>query len=180
VFDPNALYVYADIKIENGKLLNYKPLESLSRFIEMEELRHVRFGTLKNVIEIKNQTITIPKMLVSSNALSLSASGSQTFSGNINYFVQLNLFDVLGKKFGKRKQHYEFEEVDENEFNLFLHISGTTDKPIVKYDRSGMREKLKKQKEEFIQHKEGPKSYNKIKESKQWETKEELEYIEWD
>jgi hypothetical protein len=180
VFDDNEFYVYADMKIENGRLINFKALESLSRFIELEELRNVRFGTLKNVIEIKNQTITIPKMLIQSNVLSLSASGTQTFSGNINYMVKLNLFDVLGKKFGRKKQQFEFEEVDENSFNLFLNITGTTDKPIVKYDRSGMKEKFKQQKEEFKQNKEGTKPYNKAKETKDWETKEELEYIEWD
>jgi hypothetical protein len=180
VFDEKSLYTYADIKIENGRLLNFKPLESLSKFIELEELRNIRFGTLKNVIEIKNQTITIPKMLITSNALSLSASGTQTFIGNINYLIKLNLFDVLGKKFGKRKQQFEFEEVDENNFNLFLNVTGTIEKPVVKYDRSGMKEKFKQQKEEFKQYKEGTKPYDKAKESKQWETKEELEYIEWD
>jgi hypothetical protein len=180
IFDENSLYTYADVKIENGKLLNFKPVESLSRFIDMEELREIKFGTLKNVIEIKNQSITIPKMLIASNVLSLSASGTQTFSGNINYLVKLNLFDVLGKKFGKKKQQFEFDEIDENSFNLFLNITGTINKPEVKYDRSGMKEKFKQQKEEFKQNKEGKKPYSKAQESKDWQTKEELEYIEWD
>jgi hypothetical protein len=179
-FDRNSLYVYADMKIDNGKLLNFKPLESLSKFISIEELRNIKFATLKNTIEIKNQTITIPKMLINSSALSLSLNGTQTFSGNIDYHIKLNLFDVLGKKFGKNKQQFEFDEVDENNFNLYLSISGTIDKPIVKYDRSSIKDKMKQQKMEFKQFKEGTQQYNKVKETKDWETKEELKEIDWD
>lgn len=179
-FDPSSLYVYADMKIDNGKLLNFKPLESLSKFMSVDELRNIKFGTLKNTIEIKNQTILIPKMLINSSALSLAVSGTQTFSGNIDYHIKLNLFDVLGKKFGKNKQQFEFEEVDENNFNLYLSIGGTIDKPIVKYDRSSIKDKMKQQKMEFKQFKEGTQQYNKAKETKDWETKEELKEIDWD
>lgn len=181
VFSPNELYVYADMKIDNGKLLNFKPLESLSKFISIDELRNIRFGTLKNTIEIKNQTIAIPKMLINSSALNIAVSGTQTFSGNIDYAIKLNLFDVLGKKFGRNKQQFEFEEIDEGNFNLFLNIGGTIDNPIVKYDRSGMKEKLKQQKDDFKNYKQGiQEPYTKAKETKQWETKEELQEIDWD
>lgn len=181
IFDPNSLYTYADIKIDNGALLNFKPLESLSRFVKLDELKNIRFGTLKNTIEIKNQTITIPKMLISSSVLNIGVMGTQSFLGNINYQVKLNLFDVLGKKFGRNKQSFEFEEPDENSFNLFLTITGTTDKPIVNYDRTGIKDKFKKQKEAFKDFKEGKQEpYTKNKESKDWELKEELEEIKWD
>jgi hypothetical protein len=181
VFDPASLYVYADMKIDNGKLVNFKPLESLSKFISIDELRNIRFGTLKNTIEIKNQTISIPKMLINSSVLNISVSGTQTFSGNIDYAIKLNLFDVLGKKFGRNKQQFEFEEIDEGNFNLFLNIGGTIDNPIVKYDKSGMKDKWKQQKEEFINFKTGTQTpYTKAKETKDWETKEELQEIDWD
>ncbi len=181
VFSPNDLYVYADMKIDNGKLLNFKPLESMSKFISVDELRNIRFGTLQNTIEIKNQTITIPNMLINSSALNIGVSGTQNFNGNINYSIKLNLFDVLGKKFGRNKQQFEFEEIDESNFNLFLNIGGTIDNPIVKYDRSGMKEKWKQQKQEFKNFKTGTQTpYNKAKETKDWETKEELEEIDWE
>lgn len=181
IFDKDAFYTYADLKIENGKLTDFKALESLARFIEIEELRNIRFGTLKNIIEIKHQTITFPKMLITSSALSLSASGTHTFNGHIDYYIRLNLFDILGRKFSKRKHLFEFEEVDEDDFNLFLHITGTADKPIVKYDRSGLKEKLQQQKEAFRHYKEGnQKPYTRAKESQQWDTSQEPEYIEWD
>lgn len=181
IFSPNDLYVYADMKIDNGKLLNFKPLESMSKFISIDELRNIRFGTLRNTIEIKNQTITIPNMLIQSSALNIGVSGTQTFSGNINYATKLNLFDVLGKKFGRNKQRFEFEEIDESNFNLFLNIGGTINNPIVKYDRSGMKDKWKQQKQEFKNFKTGTQSpYTKAKETKDWETKEELEEIDWE
>ena len=57
-----------DMSIVNGELNNVEAMKSLSRFIELKELESVRFATLKNLIEIKNQIVNIPKMEVKSTA----------------------------------------------------------------------------------------------------------------
>lgn len=57
----DKLYAGIDMTIENGELNNVESMKSLSRFIELKDLENVKFATLKNQFEIKNQVITIPK-----------------------------------------------------------------------------------------------------------------------
>lgn len=181
IFQSDKLYVYADINIENGALKKFKPLTALSHFVKLDELMHIRFAQLKNTIEIKDETLHIPKMLVLSNAFNISLNGSHRFNQEIDYLVMLNLYDVLGKKFGRKKSEFEAEEIEENKFNLFLHISGTTENPIVKYERKGMKQKWQEQKQALKDFKTGKqKPYSPNKENKDWETKSELEEINWE
>ena len=68
-----------DVEIQDGELIGFEPVEALSRFIRIDELRHIRFSSLENSIRIENRRIHIPAMEVQSSALSLSlreATGS--------------------------------------------------------------------------------------------------------
>ncbi|MGQ0829807.1 MAG: hypothetical protein ACT4ON_15580, partial [Bacteroidota bacterium] len=96
--DMEKLYAGIDMSIENGELNNVESMKSLSRFIELKELENVRFATLKNQIEIKNQLITIPKMEVKSTAINITAAGTHSFKNEINYKIKLSLNELLSKK----------------------------------------------------------------------------------
>ena len=82
--DLDKLYAGVDMTIDNGELNNVEAIKSLSRFIELKDLENIRFSTLKNQIEVKNQVISIPKMEIKSNAISIVASGTHTFNNVIN------------------------------------------------------------------------------------------------
>ena len=73
------------IKIKNGRLKDFEPAKNLSRFADVNELKDLNFSTLSNTIEIKNNTIFIPKMNITTNALSLTLSGSHKFDNYIDY-----------------------------------------------------------------------------------------------
>ena len=60
--DESKIKAKADISIDNGELNDFEPMLNLSRYIAVEELKNIKFSTLKNQIEIKNKIITIPKM----------------------------------------------------------------------------------------------------------------------
>jgi len=133
----------ASISIKDGQLSNFKPLYKLSDYIEIEELKNVRFKKLQNQILINNKTIFIPQFEINSSALDLNLSGIHRFDGQIDYHVNLYLNELLSKK-AKKPENSEFgyiEEVEGGRSRLFLTIGGTTDDPIVKYDKKAVKEK---------------------------------------
>lgn len=140
--DMKSIYSYADIAIENGELIDYAPIKKLSQFIKVNDLSHIKFQTLKNHIEIKNQTINIPNMSIKSDAINIEAMGTHTFDNKIDYRLRILLSDLLGKKVKKpRKEDNEFGTVEEDGLGhttIFLKITGTVDNPITSYDTKGV------------------------------------------
>lgn len=137
----------ADITITEGRLLEFEPLNNLSRFVSLDELKDVRFSTLKNRIEINERFIIIPKMEITSSALSIFASGTHSFDNVVDYHFQLTLSDILSKKAKKAKRENEefgiIEEDGTNRTQLFLSMSGPISSPKISYDSKGAKEKFK-------------------------------------
>lgn len=139
----DKIYVLVNIKVENGELLDYKPLASLSSFVDVNELRHIRFSTLQNQIEISNRVITIPAMLLQSSALDLYISGTHTFDNKIDYQLKLSLADLLAKKFfGKSKNKDNYESDAKGGINIYVSMTGTVDNPVIKYNKREAKQKL--------------------------------------
>jgi hypothetical protein len=194
VLDESTLTSSSRLTISEGQLIDFKPLEGLSKFIDIEELRGIKFSTLSNTISISKKVVTIPEMMIRSSALTLSLSGQQTFSGLIDYHVKLNIFNLLGKKFRKKKNAIEYEEVGEDDFNFYLSMKGTTDEPIIKQEKQGVRNRVVHQMEDFqmIEEEEdngntGDTGKTDAKErivltnkNKVKEPDEDLEYIDWE
>jgi len=146
--EPASIKASADILIENGELVNYESLKSLSRFVNLDDLMNIKFSTMKNQIEIKDQMISFPSMEINSSALNITLSGKHSFKNEINYNIQLLLSELLSKKAKKVKKENELfgEEADDGlgRTTLFLRVTGTVDNPVFKYDTKGVKDKLKK------------------------------------
>ncbi len=148
--DKKSIWSKIDVKIENGKLLNYQPLMKLSRFINIDDLKEVSFKTLQNQILINDETIHIPAMDIQSTAINLGISGEHKFNNVINYRINILLSELSSKKRKLRKQQRQesiqelgYEEDDGlGRTKLFLKVSGTIDNPIFKYDVKGLKDKL--------------------------------------
>jgi hypothetical protein len=156
--EPNSIVSVIDVVIKNGELNDFSPLESLSRFIALNELKNVRFATLENRIHIENSTINIPTMEINSSALNLSLTGKHTFSGNIDYRIKLLLKDLLSKKIKAVTQTENFGEVvDDHTGEVYLHLlaTGNMDNPVFKWDaisaKKGFREQFSDQKQQIQQ-----------------------------
>ncbi len=145
--DWNALETTADIKVENGELLNYKPMLALSRFIRVGDLNQVKFSTLENQIRIKDQKIIIPDMEINSNAINIRLSGEHSFNNEINYRLQILLSDLLARRNreSRNPQEQYGDIIDDGlgRTTLFLLVTGTIDEPVFRYDRHSVREKLR-------------------------------------
>jgi len=126
--------------IEKGELIQFKPLESLSNYVSLEDLKTVQFSTLENTIEIDNKVITIPTMEIKSSALSVFISGSHTFEQEIDYQIKLLLSELMSTKFRKKNTQVkktEFGEVKENGkiFNtIYFKMTGNSENPNISFD----------------------------------------------
>lgn len=154
--DLSSIYAIADIIIENGELIDYAPMQGLSNFIKVEDLAYIKFSTLKNQIKIKDKEIEIPKMEIKSSAINIEVSGKHKFNSEIDYHLKILLSELLAKKAKKAKKENElFGEIEDDglgKTSLFIHVFGTVENPKYKYDKKGVREKLKSdwQKEKLI------------------------------
>lgn len=148
-----------DIKISDGELNDFDPLKALSKFIDVEELKQIKFSTLENKITIKDEHITIPKMDIKSSAINLTAEGEHNFNSEYEYHAKVLLSDLLSSKMRKSKHNnqsnQEFEEDNEGRVMVYLLLKGDKNTSKVKYDRkaakSNRKENLKKEKKELKQ-----------------------------
>ena len=147
----------ANIEILNGELLNYKPMLALSKYVDVDELNHIKFSRLSNEIEIRDRLVFIPEMIIKSSALELTLSGKHSFNNEIEYHFQLYLNDFLFRKAKRsRKNQTEFGEIEADESGrakLYIRMEGTVEDYKIRLDRKALREQwgdeLKKERSEL-------------------------------
>ncbi len=141
--DFNTIYARSKVLIEKGELIDFEPLLALSRYLRSADLKHIRFETLENVIEISNQMITLPSMEIKSSVMDLTASGTHSFSNVVDYKLQLYLSQLIGRKVKAANQEFGTIEDDGlGRMRLFLSMKGPLNNPKVSYDRKGIEKKI--------------------------------------
>lgn len=135
---PANMKAQADIEITNGELVQFEPMLRLSKYIDVEELRHIRFSTLKNAIFISNRLVTIPEMDIHSTAFNISVSGQHSFDNVFDYRMRVLLSEVLFNKARQKRQEineFMVEESSPDKTTIPLIIAGTPDNFNVRFDR---------------------------------------------
>lgn len=138
----DKIYVAALVFISNGQLINYQPVLALSKFIAVEELKHIKFSELTTQIEVINETISLSKTEIHSSALDLTIAGKHTFKNEIDYRFKVMLNDILWKKAKTKNKNEEFGYVEDDGLGktaLFLKMIGTTQNYKVSYDTEGLK-----------------------------------------
>jgi hypothetical protein len=136
----------SDVEIEKGELIHFEPMLGLSKFIEVEELEHIKFSTLKNRIFIRQSEVIIPQMDIYSSALNVSGSGIHGFDNFFKYKVNLELSDLLLKKQREKELRFEEHVIQDDGLGrtrIFLTIEGTPDDYEINYDRKEAVQSLK-------------------------------------
>lgn len=157
----SSIETQAQIKVKNGELKDFSPLFSLSDYIEIQELKHIKFSDLENQISIKDKKIMIPEMEIKSTALNLKCSGLHHFNQNIEYRFSVLLNDILYKRYRTSKKigdafgKYE-EELPEKNTRIEIHMSGSVSQPKFQIDKKALK------KEFFREIKEEGKSIKKL------------------
>ena len=135
---PASMKAQADISISNGELIQFDPMLRLSKYIDVDELRHIRFKTLENVIHIDDRKVIIPEMAIHSTAFNIAVSGTHHFDNQFDYRMKVLLSEVLFNKARKKRNEIDefiMEENEKDKTTIPLIISGTPDNYEVKFDR---------------------------------------------
>ncbi len=147
--DAQSVKMHAEIRVENGRLVKYAPMQSLSKFLRVEDLADIRFATMQNQVDIANQIIYIPGMEIKSSALDLSLMGTHTFSNDIEYHFSIALADLLAAKFHRKNPGFnkqsEFGPVEDDHRGrsmVYVSMTGTANNPVFGYDKRAIRDKI--------------------------------------
>ena len=151
----NTITAEGKYTITDGALINFEPVKSLSRFIELSELENITFSKLENDFYIRNNYIAIPQMDIKSSAADLTISGKHDFDNNYEYHVKTYLSELLSKKAKKNKNNStEFGAIEDDGLgrtSIFLKITGKGEDVKVGYDmkaaRGNIKQNLKTEKE---------------------------------
>jgi hypothetical protein len=138
VLIPKSIIAEGDFEISNGELIQFEPMMKLSKYIDIDELKHIRFQTLKNTIHISNSLVDIPEMDIHSSAFNISVSGRHSFSNEFDYSLRVLLSEVLFNKARKRKKEIDeflVEDRPQERTTIPLIIAGTPDNFDVRFDR---------------------------------------------
>lgn len=130
--------------IENGELINFAPMLALSKYIDVNELKNLKFSNLENNISIKNSMIYIPDMEVKSNALNLNLSGTHNFNNQIDYHLKMLLSNIIKKK-SKRLGDEQFGEIEDDgsgKTTLFIRMYGDATNPKFSLDKQMIKKKI--------------------------------------
>ena len=174
-----SIDVNSKITIEKGELIDFKPLESLSAYVKLKDLEHIKFSKLENEIKIKDKIISIPNMEINSSALSLIISGKHFFNREYNYKVSLLLSDLLAKRFrSKRSDFNPNDSISPLKTDLQIRMKGNKDDSEIYFEKLKIKENIKQEiKKEIIDVKKI--ISEELKKKEKDEESEDLE-IEWD
>jgi hypothetical protein len=135
---PSSMKAAGDFQIYNGELLDFAPMLKLSKYISVDELKHIRFSTLKNTIYISDRVVSIPEMAINSTAFNISISGKHSFDNQFDYRMNVLLSEVLFNKARKKKKEIDeflIEESADEQTTIPLVVAGTPDNFDVKLDK---------------------------------------------
>ena len=79
---PKSIDGTVQFSLKNGSLVNYQPMKSLQKFIfKNRDFDNISFAELKDTVTIKDQKITINRMEIQSNVLSMFVEGLYDLNG---------------------------------------------------------------------------------------------------
>jgi len=99
-----ALVAEAHLVINQGKLVSFAPAESLSSYLDLDELKNISFSRMENDLFINTGNVSIPKMLINSSAVNFTVYGTHGFEGDYTYHVRLLLSEVMSRKARERNR----------------------------------------------------------------------------
>jgi hypothetical protein len=121
------LHAVMGIQVIDGALQNFEMLDQFSRYINIKDLRDLRFAKLQNYLEVKNGHVYLPVMFIQSNAANLSVNGVHGLDQKILYNIKVNAGQVLGQQFKKHNPDLvPLPAKNDGFINLYYTIYGTT------------------------------------------------------
>jgi len=133
------------LNLNGGELLNFEPMNNLSRFVALEELQNIRFSNLDMRISVKNKKITISQTDIRTSAFDLMSSGEHDFDNRYTYRVKILLSELLAAKARRAKRENrenEYVEDGGKRASLHLKVEGQGDEFKISYDKQSAKESV--------------------------------------
>jgi hypothetical protein len=126
------------INLDGGELVNFEPMNHLSRFVALEELQNIRFSKLRTQVSISGRKLTFPQTDIQTSAFDVMGSGEHNFDNNYTYRVKILLSELLAAKARKAKRENrenEYVEDGGKRTALYLKITGQGGDFKISYDK---------------------------------------------
>jgi hypothetical protein len=130
--------VEGKMELDGGELVNFEPLNNLSRFVALEELQNIRFSKLRTRISVKNRKLTLPQTDIQTSAFDIMGSGEHHFDNSYTYRVKILLSELLAAKARKAKRENrenEYVEDGGKRAALYLKVEGKGSDFKINYDK---------------------------------------------
>ena len=122
------------IKMTDGALINYAPLEEMGKYFKNKDLNRVRFDELKNVMIFNGGKMLLPFMTINTTLGTINIMGFQTLDYDMSYDIQVPIKLVAGAalnslfsaKKGDDKKEDKVKKGGKVKY-ITLHISGSAD-----------------------------------------------------
>ncbi|MGW8316650.1 MAG: hypothetical protein ACWGNV_13695, partial [Bacteroidales bacterium] len=94
---PSATAVFS-VKVVDGELINFTPLQAAAKYLDNKDLNHVRFATLENSfpLTLSEGKIIVPLTKVESTIGQMLIEGEQDLNGDYLYLLRLPTWLVRG------------------------------------------------------------------------------------
>jgi len=128
-----------NLKIYNGSLVDFAPMQAMAGYFKDKNLRLIRFDTLENKLSFSNGVLDIPEMEINSSLGYIQISGKQSVDMNMEYYVRVPLKVVtkagLSALFKGKPEDVDLNQVDQIEYMdkdkkiafMNLKVTGTPD-----------------------------------------------------
>ncbi|RKD92392.1 AsmA family protein [Mangrovibacterium diazotrophicum] len=117
----NSLMLKGDLKLENGALINVKPVMEIEKIpgVGLKNMDNLRFSALSSSIFLLNIKLYIPKTEIRSSSFDAMFLGMWSFGDDYAYHIRMFLGEVLSSKskanLKKQMKENGFEDEDESD-----------------------------------------------------------------
>ncbi|WP_281616110.1 AsmA-like C-terminal region-containing protein [Flammeovirga sp. SubArs3] len=143
----------ADINmtLENGRIVNFGPLEAMARYFGNKDMSNIRFDKVENNFTVKDGVFYIPRMDIASTIGQIYLTGEQHLDMNMKYMVEVPFKLVRSVAWntltgGKKKKDDEEDEIQKDDGGKYVavRIEGNIDDYSIKLGKG--KDKKKKDK----------------------------------
>jgi len=152
----DKMLIKTNMDIKNGELNNMSTMTDITEYMRTNKAlklalnKHIdefeskitklKFENLTNTISIEKRKITIPKMLIKTNALDVQFSGWHDFDNNIEYHFSFRFREL---KSGLNESEFGIIEDDGLGWKIYITMSGNIDNPIYTIDKGELKSTFK-------------------------------------
>jgi hypothetical protein len=112
---------HLDVKIYDGTLVDFAPMQAMAGYFKDKNLRLIRFDSLKNELSFANGVFDIPSMNINSSLGYIEMSGKQSLDLNMEYYLRIPMKMVtqvgFNSLYAKNPEEVDLAQIDEIDYS---------------------------------------------------------------